>query len=88
MSKQIYLYDISSSAETIYETAKEVLETRYPTLQSVEKAIALLNAARVLLINYENAVADMESEQRALKAAEAAKAAKQLEESSAEVFGA
>lgn len=85
---KLHLYDFYCSAQTVLATAKEAISSDYPSIENIDKAIARLNAVRVLLVSYEAEKANEESEKRAKKAAEAAKAAKQLEEDSASVFGA
>lgn len=87
-TEKVNYYDFYSSALTVLETAAEVCKTPFPSVEKVDKALALLSSARVLLVSYNIEKANHESWLRAQQEAEKAKAAKELEQSSEEVFGA
>ncbi len=81
-------YEYSAAALDIKNEVLNILKNEILTVNSVDRIVRLLSAARVMLVSYDIEKANYLSEVNARKEAEKAKAAQQLEQGSAEVFGA
>lgn len=87
-TNKVEYYEYSCAALDIKNEVLNVLENEIMTVNSVDRIVRLLSAARVMLISYDIERANFMSEVKAREEAEKAKAAEQLEKFSEEVFGA
>lgn len=85
---KVEYYEYSVAATNIKLEVLNILKEEILTVNSVDRIARLLSAARVMLVSYDIERANYESWYRSKQEAEKAKAAKELEEISEEVFGA
>ena len=87
-ANKVEYYEYSVAAINIKTEVLNILKNEILTVNSVDRIVSLLSAARVMLVSYDIERANYESWYRSQQEAEKAKAAKELEEISEEVFGA
>ena len=87
-ANKVEYYEYSVAATNIKLEVLNILKNEILTVNSVDRIVSLLSAARVMLVSYDIERANYESWYRSQQEAEKAKAAKELEEISEEVFGA
>ena len=87
-ANKVEYYEYSAAATSIKLEVLNILKNDILTVNSVDRIVSLLSAARVMLVSYDIERANYESWYRSQQEAEKAKAAKELEEISEEVFGA
>ena len=86
-ANKVEYYEYSVAAINIKTEVLNILKNEILTVNSVDRIVSLLSAARVMLVSYDIERANYESWCRSKQEAEKAKAAKELEEIS-EAFGA
>ena len=87
-ANKVEYYEYSAAATSIKLEVLNILKNDILTVNSVDRIVSLLSAARVMLVSYDIERANYESWYRSQQEAEKAKAAKELEQFSEEVFGA
>lgn len=87
-ANKVEYYEYSVAAINIKTEVLNILKNEILTVNSVDRIVSLLSAARVMLVSYDIERANYESWVRSQQEAEKAKAAEQLEQFSEEVFGA
>ena len=87
-ANKVEYYEYSVAAINIKTEVLNILKNEILTVNSVDRIVSLLSAARVMLVSYDIERANYESWYRSQQEAEKAKAAEQLEQFSEEAFGA